>query len=319
MKKNIAVVGLGDFGKWHIFSLNKVKNKFNIYGIEKNVLQIKKVKKFLSINNCLSDIIIRKNFPKIKQIDLLILATKSKDRYNVLKKIISNYKVKNIILEKVVANNISNLKKIKKLILKYKIQNSTFVNCSRREWKFYQNIKKKINNQKKLFIKIKGYNWNISSNLIHVLDLCCYILNNNNLKIFKINFDKRYKIKKNIIFFGAQILLKNSKALIEIDDKIISNNKKKFTVEIFCQSKKFIINELEQNLYFFKKNKISKKKINIINQSILTAKIANNLLSKKKINLVKFNKSYNQHELVFKVLSQFFKKFRHIKKSSYIT
>lgn len=319
MNKNIVVIGLGNFGKWHIYSLKKLKKKYNIYGVEKNITQIKKVKKFISLNNCLSNITISKNFPRIKQIDLLILSTRSKDRHNLLKKILLNCKVKKIILEKVVSDNIRNLKKIKKLILKYKVQNSTFVNCPRREWQFYQGIKKKINNQKKLFIKITGYNWNISSNLIHVIDLCCYILNNNKLKIYKIDFDKRYKIKNKIISFGGKFLFKNSKAVIKIEDKIISNNKKKFIIEISYQGKKIIVNELKQELYSFEKNKISKKKISIINQSLLTAKIANKLLSKKKINLVKFIKSYYQHELVFEVLNNFHKKFRHIQKSNYIT
>ncbi len=100
---------------------------------------------------------------------MIILATNSIGRFELLKSILKKIKIKYIILEKVVFLNRASFINTFKLIRNHNIKN-VWVNCIRREVKFYQLLKKKINNQK-FIINFTGNKWGIASNLIHFIDL----------------------------------------------------------------------------------------------------------------------------------------------------
>ena len=111
-KKNILIVGLGSMGHSHLLSFLKHKKKYNFEICDKNFK-----KKFYS------EIYFSTKLPKRKKYDLVIIATNSKERFKVAKKIMNFNKVKSLILEKFLFNKLSEYSSFEKIIKKNKIKN----------------------------------------------------------------------------------------------------------------------------------------------------------------------------------------------------
>jgi hypothetical protein len=257
-----------------------------------------------------------KNIPKVdKKIDVLIIATKSDNRVLVLEKVLKNNFVESIILEKIVASRHSDLYKIEKLINFYKITN-VYVNCPRRLFPFYIKLKKIINNNN-ITMEVSGVNWNSTSNLIHFLDLFCFLSGLKSVKLVSLLFHKKKEIKNKFIYYSGEYIFSNNNFFLKITDKLVKN--KKVDVKVLIKGKKkFNYTILETKKLYI--NNITNRhfKFNFINQSKLTSKIVSSLLNNKKVGLLKFLDSINHHKIIIKILETFLKKNR-INKKYFIT
>ena len=278
-----------------------------IYYILNNSL----IKKSINIKN----VFFLKKIPKVdKKIDILIIATKSDNRALVLEKVLKNNYVKSIILEKIVASNHSDLYQIKKLINFYKIT-KVYVNCPRRLFPFYKKLKKKINNNK-INMEVSGINWNSTSNLIHFLDLFCFLTGLKSLKLVSFLFHKKKEIKKKFIYYSGVYKFSNNNSFLKIADKLVQNKKK--DIKVLIKGKKIDYTIFEQNKLYINNITNRRFKFNSINQSKLTSKIVHSLLKNKKISLIKFLDSINHHKIIIKLLEIYIKKNR-ISKKYFIT
>jgi hypothetical protein len=256
-----------------------------------------------------------KKIPQVdKKIDILIIATKSDNRALVLEKVLKNNYVKSIILEKIVASSHSDLYKIKKLINFYKIT-KVYVNCPRRLFPFYVKLKKIINNNN-INMEVSGINWNSTSNLIHFLDLFCFLIGSKSLKLLSFLFHKKKEIKKKFIYYSGVYKFSNNNSFLKIADNLVQNKKKDIKVSI--KGKKIDYTIFEQNKLYI--NNITNRhfKFNSINQSKLTSKIVHSLLNNKKVGLIKFLDSINHHKIIIKILEIYLKK-NSISKKYFIT
>jgi hypothetical protein len=312
----IMIVGAGNIGKWHIQSISTLKFLCKIFIIdsnEKNLLYSKKFFKRNSIN--IKNVFFLKNIPKVdKKIDVLIIATKSDNRALVLEKVLKNNFVKSIILEKIVACRHSDIYKIKKLINFYKITN-VYVNCPRRLFPLYIKLKKIINNNK-INMEVSGVNWNSTSNLIHFLDLFCFLTGLKNLKLVSLLFHKKKQIKNKFIYYSGEYIFSGNNFFLKITDKILKN--KKVDVKVLIKGKKINYTILETKKLYI--NNITNRdfKFNFIKQSKLTSKIVHSLLNNKKVGLIKFLDSINLHKIIIDILETYLKKNR-INKKYFIT
>lgn len=310
----VAIIGLGNIGKWHFESLKKTKLCKQVFLIDKNHKKEKLIKdkknKFFFYNKIPDD---------LKKIDLLIHATQSRNRLEVLKEISNKkIKIKTIIFEKIVASTAVELKKIKYFIKKNKV--NCYVNCPRRFFDFYQLLKTKIQ-KKKIVFSLNGCdNLNLGSNLIHVIDLFCFLTGDEKIEIVNLDFFK-VRIKNNKVYFNGTFIFKN------IYGKLIINDKPKnyyfapeIKIKIENNNKEYIISESKRIFYLFDKNKkkLKKGKFKFHNQSDLTSQYVKELYNNEKINLVTFDKSFLHHEIVLKIFNKLVKKYK-LSNRAYIT
>ena len=102
MKKKILIIGFGNIGYRHFQSLYKKRKQYTFYLYDKNINNI--LKKIKSQNNIkVLTKLLEKNIKNIK-FDLIIIATTSFGRYEILKKIIGNIKFKYMLIEKFLFN-----------------------------------------------------------------------------------------------------------------------------------------------------------------------------------------------------------------------
>jgi hypothetical protein len=305
-KKFILIIGLGNIGERHLESLLKFREN-KIFILEKSKKKIYELKK--KFKNKISYLYNLQNFSK--SLDLVIIATNSDVRHNILNRVIKKIKVKSILLEKVVFQKLIYfnyfIKKAKKKNIKI------FVNCPRRLWKIFEIIKENFNYyQGDLNITFKGNNWGLCSNAIHFIDIWFYILSEkiSNIQSYsflskKILNSKRknfFELKGKINFEsreGHRLLIEDSNKFKDSEMSISFNNLefKLLFKNNKCYLKKFFNNRLLEKNYS-----------TIPLQSNLTSSFLNSLKARNYKRLTTINESFKHHELLFKVFNEYFNK-----------
>lgn len=164
----IVVVGIGNLGKRHVQSLLKSKFDMNIMCIDKSDVNFDEISKMET--NGIKQISFYSDYNSLpKELDLVIIATSSAARREVFEKLIVASKVNNIIFEKVLFQREEDYMFVQDVLRRNEIQ--AWVNCARREWDSWRELKKRIEEEGLKEINIVGSNWGFACNSIHMLDL----------------------------------------------------------------------------------------------------------------------------------------------------
>ena len=313
MEYKILLVGLGNIGIRHLEGILAVKKKLVIYIFDKNEIKYLDIANYLKNKKTKHTIIYVKDILDLKTIDLLILATDSLNRLNILEKIIKCTKIKSLLLEKVVFLDSTSFNKAIKLIKLHKIK--AWVNCIRREVSFYNKLKKNLK-KSKFKIHYTGYKWGLASNLIHFIDLFFYFSISKNISYFTKFNNKKYITKRsNYHDIHGLIKIKDSyKNELILEDNI---KYKKNLLKIEKNNKKYII---KNNLVYLENLKLNRfnKNNNLDDEkvSVITTRFINKILKKKKINLANLEESFSYHKILFTIVKRYLKK-QKIKKINY--
>ena len=183
MKKKIAIIGCGNIGYRHLQSLTRITNLIDLWVVEKSFKRIKKVQLLMKKEKSIKNNIILSN--KIntlpKDLYLLIIATNSKERLKVLKKIVKHSKIKFIIFEKVLFPKVHNYSLASKILKRYKIK--SWVHITKHNFPFFKFIINKLKKEKEFKIIIKGPEKNIGCNSIHYLTIFKKIINSSKFSV----------------------------------------------------------------------------------------------------------------------------------------
>jgi hypothetical protein len=313
LEYKILLVGLGNIGIRHLEGILAVKKKLVIYIFDKNEIKYLDIANYLKNKKTKHTIIYVKDILDLKTIDLLILATDSLNRLNILEKIIKCTKIKSLLLEKVVFLDSTSFNKAIKLIKLHKIK--AWVNCIRREVSFYNKLKKNLK-KSKFKIHYTGYKWGLASNLIHFIDLFFYFSISKNISYFTKFNNKKYITKRsNYHDIHGLIKIKDSyKNELILEDNI---KYKKNLLKIEINNKKYII---KNNLVYLENLKLNRfnKNNNLDDEkvSVITTRFINKILKKKKINLANLEESFSYHKILFTIVKRYLKK-QKIKKINY--
>lgn len=191
--KKIALIGAGQLGSRHLQGLAKSGISISIEVIEpfessRNTAKqrfeeipsndkIEKINFYESISQ-LSD-----------ELDLVIIATNADVRYAVVKELLENKKVNNLVLEKVLFQRVEEYYKIEELLNNTKTK--CWVNHPRRMFPFYKNLKKELSNVNQIHFSISAGAWGLGCNGLHFLDCFEYLSDNQNIEL-----DTKYLNKK---------------------------------------------------------------------------------------------------------------------------
>ena len=177
--KKIMVVGCGGVGSRHLQALCKIDIPVNLFAIdpsEQSLCNSQKLVNEIAPNNNIKSINFSKEFPSdVDEFDLCIIATSSDVRLSVLKKLISNFSIKYLILEKVLFQSIEELDEARKIINEKNIK--SWVNCVRREEKCWKEIKKFFVGNSNMKLYYGKSDWSMCCNSIHIIDLAVWLFN----------------------------------------------------------------------------------------------------------------------------------------------
>jgi predicted dehydrogenase len=304
MGKKIIIIGCGGIGSRHLQALCKIDIPVNIFAIDVNEQSLINAKKIVGKinNNNIQSLEFIKEFPKkINEIDLCIIATSSNVRLNILKKLISTYSIKNLILEKVLFQSINELDEAKEIIHKNKIK--CWVNHTRREDECWKDMKKMLSDYSNVKLYYGKHNWNLCSVSIHIIDLAIWLFNEKIVNIDNSNLDSKIHQSKRKGFIEMTGILnvkfKNGNT-IQLESRY-GNSNEKAIFEISNKKFKLIVNEFEGTgiLYREENNWVAEPhNFYRLLQSEKTQIIAKKILENNQCDLTQLNESIEIHKPV---------------------
>lgn len=296
------VVGCGGIGSRHLQALGKITIPVRLWAIDPNEHSLANAKKLfdeIPVNDNVKSIEFCKKLQKdIKTVDLCIIATFSNVRLNVLKQLVSNLSIKNIIFEKVLFQSEDQLDEAKKIINKNKIK--CWVNCYRREEEYWKKIKDYFSGNTNMRLYYGKPGCNMCTNSIHIIDLAAWLFNDKIKHIDNSNLDSTIYEARRKGFIELTGILKiefENGGICEYESiKGIPREKAEF--EIVSDTNRLNVNDVEGKGTLWRKEndwKSEKQDFHIPFQSEKTQKIAKKILVNGQCNLTSLDESIEIH------------------------
>ncbi|MFN8886128.1 MAG: Gfo/Idh/MocA family oxidoreductase [Cyclobacteriaceae bacterium] len=170
------IIGAGQLGSRHLQGLLKLNGKNEIYVIDpsQDSLSLASVRAMEVKHH--HELHFHSDWENLPQnFDLAIIATSSVIRGQVTVRLISNYKVRYLILEKVLFPDLSTYEYMAKLFNKLPMK--CWVNHPRRMFEHFKIIRKQLLPDQPIYFLVTGANWGLACNGLHFLDIICYLSN----------------------------------------------------------------------------------------------------------------------------------------------
>ncbi len=173
----VVVVGAGQLGSRHLQGLASLDIKCRYFVVDPSPGSLDMARhrvsetKFSEANERIEYLTSLDGLPDI--IDYAVIATTADVRLNALQCLLSGRRVRNILLEKVLFQRVSDYSAASDLISSAKA--NAWVNCPRRIFPVYQRVKEFFEGQELLHFQVHGGNWGLGCNSIHFLDLAAFL------------------------------------------------------------------------------------------------------------------------------------------------
>ena len=305
--KNIVIVGSGNIGSRHYESLRYIKDKNTKVFIFNPLKDFEKCKVMDNKVNLevfyISDLeIIPDN------IFFLIISTNADVRFKLLEILLRKFKVRFLLLEKILFQEIPHYYKSIELCNKYTLR--TWVNTPLRQFKAFQLFQKENTNNESFNLKVSGPEWGLACNFIHFIDYFSF-LNQSNKIIIKEKQLTKYSSKREGFydFYGKISGVLNNKSIffLESSQEKFSKNKK-LQVSFFNSFKKLDYFPYDRNYKIIDKRSNKERNGNTrIQVSELTGKWINKV-EREGIGLPLLEESVKLHLPFLKIFSEYFDK-----------
>lgn len=179
-KINILLVGAGALGFRYFEGLLKLPGAKSIDVIDLNLNALEKVRSVFNELHLKKDteVVCYDHFQGLRlAYDVVVIATGSDVRFNVLKEISNKSEIKNLILEKVLFQKSIEFDKTTELIKDKGI--NTYVNHPRREFPFYQKLRLLLKNERIKSFSVSGPQWGLACNGLHFIDVFMFLSGKN--------------------------------------------------------------------------------------------------------------------------------------------
>lgn len=300
---NLVIIGVGQLGSRHLQGLALLKESMDIYLVDPSNISLETSRnRFNEVDAYKNkNIFLLNTVEKLPQeIEFAIISTTSLYRLNSLKSLLNQSKVKYLLLEKFLFPYAEEYDEAKSLL--ENTNTLTYVNCARRQFSGYRDLKDKIKTSSKKSLIIKGDNWNLGSNAIHFLDLFNF-LNNNEQFVFDKKqsnlIGKESKHKGYIEFNGTLIGKTNSGNVLELH--CIAADNGAFEIKIVTDDEVYYIDEGKGII----KNSKAVEEFSISYQSQLTNKVYEQLKSEGHCHLTPFEEAIAPHLLLIDIFNYF--------------
>lgn len=189
-------MGAGKLGSRHLQALSQI----NVEGLSLYVIDPSPDARSLAEarlqempkNSLITSVTYLESIKKLKEknIDVAIIATTSKHRMGAMRELCDQRKIKHLILEKFLFQDLRSYQDAERLLQSHKIK--AWVNLPRREWAFYRGLKKKLRSHEIQQVDVVGAHWSLATSAIHFIDLISFLVDEVEYKITLLDFSNSY-------------------------------------------------------------------------------------------------------------------------------
>lgn len=168
----IGIIGTGQLGSRHLQGIHKSKYPLDIWVIDssKDSLTLAEERYYQIGEYDRHHVHFEESLDKLPlSLDLVIVATGSKPRFEIIRQLLEHHKVKYLILEKFLFPSLKEYEWTSELIALKEVK--TYVNCPRRIYPSYQYIESVIDKSLPIKMTVKGTDWGLCCNSIHYIDI----------------------------------------------------------------------------------------------------------------------------------------------------
>jgi len=293
---NIIIYGCGGIGQRYAEACANLKNKISLFLYDPDQAKLDLLETHILEKN--KNILIKKNFHSLPNIDLLIIATNSKPRFDILENVINNTTVNAVILEKFLFTRLNEYDRTKHML------NKKNITCYVSTWMHipfgFQVIGQSFLASNDKNLKIYGDGFGIGCNSVHFISLFDFIIQKGTLNLLDANISQFRKSKRDGYFdIDGSILVEKDGYTLEI----ISRNKPASGIISFDSATVSAEFELG-SVTFFDNSRRVEKKISVPTLSEIMYTEIHSLIENGISNLTKFDRSLNHHILIFEGFSK---------------
>jgi predicted dehydrogenase len=295
MKKNIVIIGAGNLGRRHMQGLKLSVSDLQIIVVDTNRDALILAKKYYADCGLGGRLKTYMRLEEVQEpIDIAIVATTANSRLKIFRSLI-NLGVKYLVIEKIAFNSLQDIEEARKLI---KNSNSVcWVNCPRRLYSYYQDLKISLSAHYIESFNISGGGFGMACNSIHFIDLLSFLTNSgiDKIDMSKVTDIEESKRKGFYEFFG------NISGVLDNGTSFSFTCEKKTSTPLYNISMVFEgggveIDEMAKTATLSLPKSIPLKcDFDMPYQSLLTGALVDEIIATGSSNLVGFEESMRQH------------------------
>lgn len=308
----IVIIGAGQLGSRHLQGLMKSKLDLDITVVDPFETSLAIAKQRAEEIQRGTNRIDVNYFTSINaipgSIDLAIIATTADTRLKVLQDLIDHSEVKNLLLEKVLFQDLASYDIAQDLIDKR--NTNAWVNCPRRIFPVSKEIKNKIEPGSQLNYVVTGGNWGLACNAIHHIDLLSYLDGVDDITLDVSGIEKIVPGKRNGFseIIGTLIGRKPNGSVMMLRSRDIDS----VDVNVQIESGKYLWNLDEARGYKYEltinsKDPAERSQFAFPYQSEMTNVVCDAILTGDDPGLPTFSVSAKQHKTMIAAFSSVFK------------
>lgn len=309
MKNNVLLIGAGQLGSRHLQGLLKSSLPLRIEIVEPSAENRKVAMERagqVDLSGAEKEFVFHENLDKItiSEASLAIIATNSDVRADVVSRLTRKVRVTNLILEKVVYQSIDTFKKQIELFNNLNIK--AWVNCPRRIYDFYGDIRNETGGGGRLTVSVSGSNWGLGCNSLHFIDLFCYLTSANDCRLDYNMLDSEIlsSKRKGFMEFTGRLGFSGSEGSLHLTSYNHSNLP--VLIEITSQSARWFISEAQGIVVTYRESDsfmpvITERRFPF--QSELTNKVAEEIITTGRCGLTAVEESFFHHVIILPIFS----------------
>jgi predicted dehydrogenase len=193
--KKIALIGAGQLGSRHLQGLAKLKEQVQIEVVEPVASAMDVAKERFFEVSCDHHIELFEQINQLSdKLDLVIIATNSDVRADIVRELLREKIVKNLILEKVLFQKLADYSEIGVELGRMSV--NTWVNHARRTLPFYKKLKTIFKGAESIHMSVTGGGWGLACNGLHFIDLLSYLSGKDEMDVYGDLLDSKIHVAK---------------------------------------------------------------------------------------------------------------------------
>lgn len=209
--RQITLIGCGNIGRRHLQGILKSQFQLHIHVVENDKAMLPLALKAIEDVGITHQLVsFHTKYAEITDTqEVVIIATSAPPRLQIIQDVLHRNPPRFLILEKVLFQKISEYEMAFSLLTQYGVP--AYVNCTRRYYGHYQQLRSMLQAAESLHMEVSGSNWGLACNTIHFLDLFNFLSN-------QIDFDFSTEL------LDEQIIASKRKGYIEFTGTLLSTS-----------------------------------------------------------------------------------------------